>query len=69
MKITDCFKLFMPRRLAEDSALARQGEIDKVRNDLKLKLADKPGSVGLITKADSHSSRRTITCTLKQPTR
>ncbi|CAN1500851.1 hypothetical protein MCEKH45_00495 [Methylophilaceae bacterium] len=34
-----------------------------------MKLADKPGSVGLIAKADSHSSRRTITCTLKQPTR
>ena len=30
----------------------------------KLKLADKPGSV-----VDSHSSRRTVTSTLKQPTR
>jgi len=29
-----------------------------------LKLADKPGSV-----KDSHSSRRTVTRTLKQPTR
>ena len=39
------------------------------RQTVKVKLADKPGSVGLISKADSHSSRRTITCTLKQPTR
>ena len=30
----------------------------------RVKLADKPGSV-----VDSHSSRRTVTCTLKQPTR
>ena len=35
----------------------------------KVKLADKPGSVGLIAKADSHSSRRMITHALKQPTR
>ncbi len=35
----------------------------------ELKLADKPGFVGFIAKADSHSSRRTITRTLKQPTR
>jgi len=34
-----------------------------------LKLTDKPGFVGLIAKADSHSSRRTITDALKQPTR
>lgn len=34
----------------------------------KVKLADKPGSVYL-KKADSHSSRRTITCTLKLSTR
>jgi len=34
-----------------------------------LKLADKPGSVGFIAKADSHSSRRIITYALKQPTR
>ena len=36
---------------------------------LEVKLADKPGSVGLISKTDSHSSRRTITCTLKLSTR
>jgi len=34
-----------------------------------VKLADKPGFVDLIAKADSHSSRRTITCTLKLSTR
>ncbi len=39
------------------------------RQRLKVKLADKPGFVGLIAKADSHSSRRTITRALEQPTR
>lgn len=34
-----------------------------------MKLADKPGFVDLIAKADSHSSRRTITCTLELSTR
>ena len=33
------------------------------------KLADKPGFVDFIAKVDSHSSRRTITCTLKLSTR
>ena len=44
-KNIDGFKLLMTQRWAENSATARQGEIDKVRSDLKLKLADKPGSV------------------------
>jgi hypothetical protein len=35
----------------------------------KVKLADKPGFVDFIAKVDSHSSRRTITCTLKLSTR
>ena len=34
-----------------------------------MKLADKPGFVDFIAKVDSHSSRRTITCTLKLSTR
>ena len=36
---------------------------------MEVKLADKPGFVDFITKVDSHSSRRTITCTLKLSTR
>ncbi len=42
---------------------------DYSRGIKEVKLADKPGFVGFIAKADSHSSRRTITCALKQPTR
>ena len=34
-----------------------------------MKLADKPGFVDFIAKVDSHSSRRTITGTLKLSTR
>lgn len=57
--------LFTKRRDEQGSKCCARGEATKK----ELKLADKPGFVGFIAKADSHSSRRTITCTLKQPTR
>ena len=51
-------------------SLARLAICSEYRKWIKeVKLADKPGFVGFIAKADSHSSRRTITCALKQPTR